>query len=122
MSGPSKGEIFVSTYVVGFGLLGGFFAKIGTDPESALVNALLPFLQQYDPFMAFTLSLAFTIISAIVPIVYLREGYQLGGVVGIVAIAFAWLAGYFHQSMVAGYLAIIAIILGYFAPIIRNRT
>ena len=94
----SKGEMFVRTFVIGFGFLSGLFARIGVDPQGLVVSSMLDILKEIDMSMAISFSILFGLLSIIVPVANFIEGYIAAGIVGIAAIILGWLSGYFFYS------------------------
>ena len=121
MSKPLKEDYFVETFVIGFGLLSGIFAKTGVDPEGAFISALLSPIQQQNPLFAFGISAILGIFPVMRSMHQLLEGHKAGGTIGLLAIGLAWLGGFLYPSEAAVYLIAGAVISGYFASITKRK-
>jgi hypothetical protein len=88
---PSKGEVFVQEFVLGFGFLGGLFTWAGVDPEEEIVKGLLrAFLPNNESMVAFVLVL-FVLLSTILGIF---GTLAMAGKLGLVVVALAWISGF----------------------------
>ncbi|NJE47335.1 hypothetical protein E3E35_07970 [Thermococcus sp. GR7] len=117
MGRPSKGEIFVRQFVMGFGFLSGLFARLGGDPESIAMNSIFKAFEPLVPHAGGFMVL-FGIMSLIEPASKFLAGYKVGGLLGIIAIFFGFLAGYaiMQGGSLWVVLLIIAATIGYFSP------
>jgi len=122
MGGPSKGEVFVREFVLGVGFVGGIFTRIGIDPEAgafkALIAVVIDFAKFVSPSLASQISLLFWFLSIIIAIFSLIAIYFCGGIMGLLAVGLAWLAGFFIMvNPLAGLLLlIISASIGMLAP------
>jgi len=88
---PSKGDVFVQEFVLGFGFLGGLFTWAGVDPEEEIVKGLLrAFLTNNESMITIVLIL-FVLFSTTVGIL---GTLAMGGKVGLFATALAWISGF----------------------------
>ena len=118
---PTKGEVFVQEFVLGFGFLGGLFTWVGIDPEEeilrALLMAFLPNNELMISFVIFSIGLISTIGSILGTL-------AMGGKWGLLIVAFAWIAGFIMPigsslSVLGAFLLIVTMILG---PIVCERS
>jgi len=122
MGGASKGEVFVREFVLGVGFVGGIFARIGVDPEAEAFKALIAVATELakfvSPSLASQISLLFWFLSVIIAIFSLITIYFCGGIMGLLAVGLAWLAGFFIVvNPLAGLLLlIISASIGILAP------
>jgi len=114
----TKGERYVKEYVIGFGFLSGIFLAIGVDPQAEILKNLLNLLAQYNPDLASWYTIIFGIISVLILILTVLYAYGAGGLVGIVAILFAFGGGLLilWQPIIGIILLIIGVFLGRIAP------
>ena len=110
----SAGEVFVEEFVIGLGLFSGLWVSAGVDPEGAVLGALVTALNQLAPnplydILVGVVSIASTLASIV-------GAVAMGGVVGLVAVAFAFLGGVFLNTTYGAYLIAIGLFLGLIAP------
>lgn len=113
----SKSEKFTNEFVILFGFFGGLFTRVGVDPETELIKAFLsilesfvPTVKQFNPWIVILITIVLTVLSVL-------GAYSLGGWVGLVAVAFAWVGGYIiigdsTQAIIGVFLLIIALLIG----------
>jgi len=111
---PTKGQVFVQEFVLGFGFLGGLFAWVGIDPEEEVLRALL---RAFFPNNELIISVAIFGIVLVSTAVSILGTLAMGGKLGLLTVAFAWMAGFVMPmgdslSVLGALLLIAAIILG----------
>jgi hypothetical protein len=104
----SKGKAFTNEFVMGFGFLSGLWVYAGIDPEGAVLGALATLVPSAGPLLL--------ILSIVGPLVSLAGAYALGGMLGLLAVAFAFFGGMFITKGAGIWLLLIALGLGYAAP------
>lgn len=109
----NKGDILVHECVVGFGFLGGLFARVGVDPEGEILKALLEVAKSFLPSLGPINSLLLFLLTTFFTILSVLRAYSLGGVLGLVAVAFGWIGGFmvFGRSSIEIILGLILLIL-----------
>lgn len=111
---PTKGQVFVQEFVLGFGFLGGLFAWVGIDPKEEVLRALLRAFFPNDELMISVAIFGIVLVSTVVSIL---GTLAMGGKFGLLTVAFAWIAGFVMPiggslSVLGVLLLIAAIILG----------
>jgi CBS domain containing-hemolysin-like protein len=111
---PTKGEVFVQEFVLGFGFLGGLFAWVGSDPEEEDLRALIRAFLTNNELMISAVIFGFVLISTVVSIL---GTLAMGGKFGLLVVAIAWIAGFTipmggSLSILGAILLIVALILG----------
>lgn len=117
---PTKGEVFVNQSVVAFGFLGGFFTRVGVDPETEIVKAFLSVLEAFIPSISPYIPLILVLLTLILLISSIWAAYNRGGKIGLVAVAMAWIAGFIIiggsiQTIIGFFLLLASMYLGEFA-------
>lgn len=118
---PKKGQVFVQEFVLGFGFLGGLFAWVGIDPEEEILRALLRALL---PNNELTISIVIFGIVSTSALVSILGALAMGGKLGLLVVAFAWIAGFLlpmggSWSILGALLLVTALVLG---PIVCERS
>lgn len=111
---PRKGEVFVQEFVLGFGFLGGLFTRVGIDPEEEILRALL---MAFFPNNELMISFAIFCIGLISTIGSILSALAVGGRLGLLIVALAWIAGFIilmggSLSVLGALLLIATMILG----------
>ena len=88
---PTKGEIFVQEFVLGFGFLGGLFAWVGVDPEEEILKGLLRAFFPNNESMISIVLVLFVLLSVFISIL---GTLAVGGKLGLLAVALAWISGF----------------------------
>ena len=117
---PAKGQVFLQEFVIGFGFLGGLFTWVGIDPEEQVVRALLgAFLSNNE----LTISIVVICIMLVSTIASILGILSMGGKLGLLCVAFAWMAGFTMPmgSSLSVLGVILLIIAMLFAPIVCER-
>lgn len=114
MTAEDIGKSFVQEFVLSFGLLSGLWINAGVDPEAELIKAMSIIVQQIAPNPLY--SLIFWIIPLFGTIVSLLLSFRLGGLVGLIAVGFAFLGGVFINSGFGVFLIFVGVVLGLIAP------
>lgn len=101
---------------MGLGFLSGLFIGIGVDPEAEIIKALLEIVAQYSPAFAIILRVVVILLGIYGTIQSLRSAYKKRGILGIIAIALAFLGGLLLGLNIAAgvWLLIVAILMGIF--------
>ena len=112
-NGSSTGEIFVEEFVIGFGFLSGLFVNIGVDPEGLIYETLFNALAKINPDVAW-FGILFTILGIIVLIMTIFGAFEMGGVIGLIAVFLAFLGGVLITTQIGWILLIVAVVIGLF--------
>lgn len=118
----SREDIFIREFVVGFGFLGGLFTRVGVDPEEEILKALLEVAKSFSPSMGPIFPVLLFLFTALLTISSILGAYRLGGIIGLIAVAFAWMGGFIMvggsstESIIGIALLIVAMIIGGSAP------
>lgn len=115
----SKGEAFVTEFVIGLGLFSGLWISTGVDPEGAVLDALATAVNQLVPNPLY--GVLFVLISIVSTLVSILSAYALGGFVGIFAVIMALLGGVFLNSGFGAYLIVIGLFVGLIAPAAKEE-
>jgi len=116
----SKSDIFLHEFVVVFGFFGGLFTRVGVDPETELVKALLKILEVFVPSIGPFYPLILALIIGALTILSILGAYSLGGILGLVSVACAWVAGLIIiggsiQSLIGIFFLFGAMFIGWYA-------
>jgi len=114
---PSKSEKFTNEFVILFGFFGGLFTRVGVDPETELIKAFLSILEPFVPIMKQANPWIVILITIVLTVLSVLGAYSLGGRLGLVAVACAWVGGYViigdsTQAIIGVFLLIIALLIG----------
>ena len=112
------GKSFVNEFVIGLGFLSGLWIHVGIDPEAEVIKALASVVQTLSPNSGF--SFLFWLLPIIATIGSIFAAFALGGIAGIIAVVLALLSGIFINSGFGVFLLVIAVILGFAAPYIKE--
>lgn len=117
---PSKSDTFINEFVITFGFLGGLFTRVGVDPETELMKALLGILEQFVPSMKLLNPWVLILITIGLTILSILGIYSLGGKIGLFAVACAWIGGFIiigdsTQAIIGISLFLIALFIGMYA-------
>jgi hypothetical protein len=111
---PTKGEIFVQEFVLGFGFLGGLFAWVGIDPEEEIVRGFLRVAFPSNELAVSGLVILFALGSVAASILCTLA---MAGKWGLLAAGLAWISGFIlpiggSWSIVGVFLLIAALFIG----------
>jgi hypothetical protein len=87
---PTKSEVFVQEFVLGFGFLGGLFTYVGVDPEEELIRALLKIAID-NPVL---LSVVMLLIALATTAAGIFGTYSAAGKLGLLVVGVAWVSGF----------------------------
>jgi len=107
---------FVDEFVVGFGFFSGLWICIGVNPETEFIKAFTDVVNQLAPQWGFI----FWLIPVVVTLGSVVGAYFMGGWFGLGAVGLAFLGGCFITNPVGIWLLIIGMLIGFFAPMMRN--
>lgn len=111
--GKDVGTASLMEIVIIFGLLSG----MGAEPVGAISNALAQGIQPIAPGFVWL----FVLIPYVAAVVELAAAYGLGGILGLFAVGLAFPAGLLGiDSLVSPYLIVIALLLAFVAPYMKN--
>ena len=115
------GAIFVQEIVIPFGFLNGVWIYIGVNPKAEVLKAFSLIVQTFAPNSQF--GLVFWLIPILTTIFYVLVSLLFGGWLGLIAVGLAYLAGLtiLTGSFLGIVFFILAIILGFLAPIVRSQ-
>jgi hypothetical protein len=88
---PTKSEVFVQEFVLGFGFLGGLFTWVGVDPEEEVIRALLRVAIPENDFLVSLLILLIVIAATAMGIL---GTYSMAGKLGLIVVGLAWISGF----------------------------
>ena len=91
---PTKREVFVQEFVLGFGFLGGLFAWVGIDPEEEIIRVLLRVALPSNELAVSGLIILFAVGSAVASIL---GTLAMAGKWGLFAVGLAWISVSFCQ-------------------------
>lgn len=111
---PSKGDVFVQEFVLGFGFIGGLFTRFNVDPELEVIKALLIVLTSLYPSVEPYIPLILLLISILLTAVSILFTHELGGKLGLLAVALAFIAGFFIIDPLVQLLCILLIFVAMF--------
>lgn len=114
----SVSKSFVQEFVLGFGFLSGLWIYIGVNPEIEIIKIFVTVIREISPNPMY--SFAFWIVPVIVTLSSLAGSYFLGGWLGLISVGLAFLGGIFIGSSIGIFFLIIAVILGFIAPLTQN--
>lgn len=109
---------FLKSSVIGFGFLSGLWAGLGVDPESIVAAWLQTILLSVAPMHEQWITLAFLYGPTILTVLSIVLVYRRAGLLGFVAVALAYAAGFFlaFLNIIAGLLLLaLAFIIGWLA-------
>jgi hypothetical protein len=111
---PTKGDLFVQEFVLGFGFLGGLFVWVGIDPEEEIVRGLLRAAFPTNELAVSGLVILFALGSIVASIF---GTWKMAGKWGLLAVGLAWISGFIlpigsSWSIVGVFLLIAAVIIG----------
>jgi hypothetical protein len=116
--GSRNADFFVNELVIGFGFLGGLFARVGLDPESVIYDALLEVVKSLLPTLTPIFSLIFLLLAILSIASSILAAYRLGGLIGLLSVGFGFVGGFIMvggsstEAIVGTILLVIAIPLG----------
>jgi len=115
-----KSEVFINEFIITFGFLGGVFTRVGVDPESILLEALLQIMAAFIPSLEPFNPLFLILITAILTISAILTIWFTAKVPGLIAVLLAWISGFIilggdTQTIIGLILLILAILLGAYA-------
>lgn len=114
---PTKSEIFVREFVLGFGFLGGLFTWVGVDPEEEVIRALLKIVFPNNDFM---ISLIIFLIIIATTATGILGTYSMAGKLGLIVVVFAWISGFIiaigGTATVIGTLLLVGVM--FFGPVV----
>jgi len=111
---PTKGQVFVQEFVLGFGFLGGLFSWVGIDPDEEVLRTLLRAFFPNSELMISVVILSVVLISTVLSIL---GTLSIAGKLGLLVVACAWVAGFTmlmggSLSLLGALLLIAALIVG----------
>lgn len=115
---PHNADFFVNEFVIGFGFLGGLFARVGVDPESVLYEALLEVVNSLLPTLTPIFSLVFLLLAILSIVSSILAAYRLGGLIGLLSVGLGFVGGFIMvggsstEAIVGTVLLIITMALG----------
>ena len=109
----TKAKLFVQECIVGVGLLGGIFTRMGVDPEVAVFNALISIIEQLNPDSGFGVYFRLLIVVAV--LASWLVSYFMGGLLGIFFVIMAWIGGFYYDTSIGMVLIFVSIIGGFIA-------
>jgi len=112
------GKAFIEEFVLGFGFLSGVWVKIGIDPTSEVIKFLGNIFQQYVQNSSFTF--VFWAIPFLIMAGSLWGAFKVGGLLGILAVVAGFFAGMLLGGSMWLILLIVAVVLGFIAPYVKN--
>lgn len=114
------GAIFVQEIVLPFGFLSGIWISIGVNPKTEVLKALSWIVDTFAPDSQF--GLVFWVIPVLTTILYVVVSFLVGSWPGLIAVGLAFLAGLTILTipLLGTFLFILAVVLGFFAPTMRD--
>ena len=114
------GAIFVQEIVLPFGFLNGIWISIGVNPKTEVLKTLSWIVEAFAPDSQF--GLIFWLIPILTSILYVLASFLVGSWLGLIAVGLAFLAGLTILTipLLGTLLFILAVVLGFFAPIMRD--
>ena len=109
---------FLSELVVGFGFLSGLWIHIGINPETEIIRAFANVAETIAPNSG--ISWWFWLIPLVSTVVSILLTYMVGGIMGLVAVGLAFMAGLMISTDVGPPLLIISLVIGLISPLISN--
>ena len=107
---------FTRVYIIGVGFLSGLFIGIGVNPEAEIIKAFLEIIEAYSPGLAILLKVILILLGLYGTIQSWKSAYKRRGLLGIIAVALAFLGGLLLGLNIATgiWLLIVAILIGIF--------
>jgi hypothetical protein len=120
---PTRSEIFVLEFVLGFGFLGGFFTNAGLDPEEEVIKG---FLKAIIPINGFFLFLVIILVGVASTAIGILAIFADTGKLGLFVIGSVWISGLIIPiggtiAVIGVFLLIGAILLGPVVYDIQNK-
>ncbi|MEL7562575.1 hypothetical protein [Dehalogenimonas sp. 4OHTPN] len=109
---------FLSEIVIGFGFLSGLWIHVGINPETELIKAFASVAEAIAPDSG--ISLWFWLIPLVMTAVSLWLTYAVGGVMGLIAVGLAFVAGLSIGTDFGPPLLVISLVIGLISPMMSN--
>ena len=121
MRDTKVGAIFVQEVTIPFGFLNGVWIYVGVNPKAEVLKTFAWIAERFAP--NFQFGLVFLLIPILTTIFYVVVSLVVGGWLGLIAVGFAYLAGLtiLTGSLLGIVFFILAIILGFLAPILQDQ-
>lgn len=87
----NRQKYFYEEFVIGLGFTSGLWLAVGIDPEAIIFDSLLNVVKAYTPYFKF--GFIFYLLPIIVTVLSLWCAYLMGGNVGVIGVACAFLGG-----------------------------
>jgi hypothetical protein len=116
-----KSTTYIWQFVIGFGFLSGISTAVGINPEAVILNTLGTVTGAIYPDP--TIRQLFVVLPTILLIISVYGAYKKGGVLGLVSVIIAYMAGLsvLVSTGTALILFIVAVAVGYLATSRRRR-
>ena len=87
----NRQRYFYEEFTIGLGFLSGMWLAVGIDPEAIIFDSLLNVIKTYNP--DFKFGFIFYLVPIIVTVLSLWRAYLMGGNVGVIGVACAFVGG-----------------------------
>jgi hypothetical protein len=118
--GMAFGKSFIGQFVLGFGFLSGFWIRVGVSPQQVVISALGNFVHTSISPHPLLYSI-FLVLPALFTTFALVGAWWSGGILGLIAVGLAFLAGMLVPAFVCIPLILGAIVLGAIAPLVKKK-
>ncbi|MDV2988791.1 MAG: hypothetical protein P3T54_01340 [Dehalogenimonas sp.] len=110
--------VFLCEFVIGFGFLSGLWIHIGINPETEIIRAFASVADAITPETG--ISWVFWLIPLVTVGMSLWLTYVLGGILGLLAVGLAFIAGFSVDTDFGPPLLVVALIIGLISSAMSN--